>query len=149
MTDSEAPKTWDGNPISGDPPHGATIVIYRLAGESAEYLILHRSHTGQDDTGAWVWTPPSGARYPGEQIEDCARRELKEETGLVLDLICIDRNNEDWLVFAARLETDVQIRLSNEHDRYRWVLYEEALEACRPDQVAEAFVRTAQALKLR
>jgi 8-oxo-dGTP pyrophosphatase MutT (NUDIX family) len=45
-----------------------------------------RLRNGPDYTGAWARTPPSGARLPGAPVEDCARRELREETGAM----CMD-----------------------------------------------------------
>ncbi|MGD2155597.1 MAG: NUDIX hydrolase [Anaerolineales bacterium] len=58
----------------------------------------------QKYVGDWSWTPPSGARYPGEPIEDCAWRELKEETGVVIDLTCIEQDSHDWQLCAVQEE---------------------------------------------
>ena len=76
--------TWDGLPISEEPPFGATVVVYRHNGARLEILLLHRAHHGPDYVGDWAWTPPAGSRLPDEPIEACARRELLEETGLDL-----------------------------------------------------------------
>ena len=38
--------TWDGVAVSQDPPSGASVVVYRRAGRSVEYLLLHRAHSG-------------------------------------------------------------------------------------------------------
>lgn len=78
--------TWDGKPISPDPPYGASIIVYRPSAKGRRFLILHRAHRGPAYEGEWAWTPPSGARYPGEPVEQCAQRELAEETGLRLSL---------------------------------------------------------------
>src|ERR1700734_4096021 len=74
--------TWDGEPISREPPHGATIVVASRAPEGWRYVLLHRAHHGPDYAGDWAWTPPSGSRKPGEALAACAARELEEETGL-------------------------------------------------------------------
>src|SRR5690606_39527961 len=79
-------KTWDGLPVSREKPYGATVVVYRRVGERYLYLILHRKHEGPDYEGDWAWGPPAGCRLPGEPIDDCACRELWEETGLRLPL---------------------------------------------------------------
>lgn len=42
-----------------------------------EVLLIHRSHGGLDD-----WVLPGGSPQPGESTAACARREVREETGL-------------------------------------------------------------------
>lgn len=140
--------TWDGQPISSEPPFGATIVVYRPRGEAHEFLLLHRAHSDHEEEGDWAWTPPSGARYPGEDIIECAVRELKEETGLELELIAIEQGATDWHIYAASLLGDLSIQLSAEHDKYRWVQFEEALRMCRPEQVSSNIRVVADALGL-
>jgi len=54
-------------------------VIYRFHGDIIEVLLLHRR---RPDT----WHLPKGTRRPGESLEQTARREVKEETGLDLDI---------------------------------------------------------------
>ncbi|MCC7353708.1 MAG: NUDIX domain-containing protein [Anaerolineae bacterium] len=68
--------------------------------------------------GDWAWTPPSGALYPGEDVVDCAKRELFEETGLQLELVPVAREQDDWKLFLARSSGPVDIHLSEEHDQY-------------------------------
>jgi ADP-ribose pyrophosphatase YjhB (NUDIX family) len=61
--------------------------IARPEGEGAKCLILHQGkillirHT----YGPRVWTIPGGGRKGVESLEDTARREVKEETGLEID----------------------------------------------------------------
>jgi 8-oxo-dGTP diphosphatase len=55
--------------------HAAGAVVWRPgAGGAREILLVHRPR--YDD-----WTVPKGKREPGESDEDCARREVAEETG--------------------------------------------------------------------
>ena len=50
-------------------------VVARGEGPDLEVLLVHRGH--YDD-----WTIPKGKAEAGESDEDCARREVEEETGL-------------------------------------------------------------------
>jgi 8-oxo-dGTP diphosphatase len=54
-------------------------VVVRSAGDGDEVLVVHRPR--YDD-----WTFPKGKAYPGETDEDCALREVEEETGLRCEL---------------------------------------------------------------
>lgn len=60
--------------------HAAGCVVWRpAANDGIEVLLVHRPR--YDD-----WSLPKGKRDPGETDEKCARRELREETGLHGDL---------------------------------------------------------------
>jgi 8-oxo-dGTP pyrophosphatase MutT (NUDIX family) len=87
--------TWDGLPASPEPPYAACVVVWRWAPPGApEFLVLHRlAPGGPGFEGDWAWTPPSGARLPGEPPDEAAKRELLEETGLRLPL---DRLRGAW-----------------------------------------------------
>ena len=93
--------TWDGLPVSAERPHGVTVVVYRWTEQGLQVLLLHRAHRGPDYEGDWAWTPPAGARLPGEPVEACARRELREEAGLVLDVRPTACGTADWAVYVA------------------------------------------------
>jgi 8-oxo-dGTP diphosphatase len=54
-------------------------VVVRGAGDDREIVLVHRPK--YDD-----WTLPKGKVEPGETDEDCALREVEEETGLVCEL---------------------------------------------------------------
>jgi 8-oxo-dGTP pyrophosphatase MutT (NUDIX family) len=55
------------------------VVVRSGPGGEAEVLLVHRPR--YDD---WSW--PKGKCDPGESYEGCARREVEEETGIVVDL---------------------------------------------------------------
>lgn len=146
---TEYQTTWDGLPISPEPPHGATIVVYRRRegpAEGIEFLILHRAHEGPDYAGEWAWTPPSGSRLPGEPVDSCARRELLEETGLALPLQPVRPGGEIWAVYYAEAPRDVVVMLDAEHDRYEWVSVEDALARCLPAVVGDCVRSVAKLL---
>lgn len=46
--------TYDGQQIAREAPFGATVVVYRIAKENAEFLVLHRAHNGPDYDGEVV-----------------------------------------------------------------------------------------------
>lgn len=127
--------TYDGVPIAGEPPYGASIIVYRDGGGEIEFLLLHRAHSGPDYEGDWAWTPPAGARQPGEGIHECARRELLEEIGLELPLHQTEIGTNNWRVYAAKLDDGREIRLDEEHDRFEWVDVTQ-VSRCKPERVA-------------
>lgn len=140
-------KTWDGLPVSREKPYGATVVVYRRVGDRYLYLILHRKHEGPDYEGDWAWGPPAGCRLPGEPIDDCACRELWEETGLRLPLSDAGYGSEDWRVYMAEAPAGAIVTLSPEHDRYLWLPAEEAAARCLPPLVADQIRHVARRLE--
>jgi 8-oxo-dGTP pyrophosphatase MutT (NUDIX family) len=125
--------TWDGLPVAADEPHGAAIVVRRPDGQGGrEYLLLHRAHRGPDYDGDWAWTPPSGARLPGEPVLAGALRELAEEAGIAAaEPVPVDLSGP-WAVLLAEVPARTRVRLDAEHDQFRWVSAAEALSRCRP-----------------
>jgi 8-oxo-dGTP pyrophosphatase MutT (NUDIX family) len=130
--------TWDGVPVAREKPFGATVAVFRRVGEVHEWLLLHRHHHGPEYDGDWAWTPPTGARQPGETVEECARREVREEAGLALEPRPTPCGRDEWAVFVAEAPPDAQPRLDDpEHDRFEWLPLEDAVARCLPAIVAE------------
>jgi 8-oxo-dGTP pyrophosphatase MutT (NUDIX family) len=138
-------RTWDGSPVARERPWGASIVLWRQAAEGREWLVLHRMHRGPYYDGDWAWGPPAGSRLPGESIDDCARRELEEETGLRLEPVPTDLGTREWAVYTAEAPPGSTVLLSAEHDAFRWVPAEEAATRCLPPEVG-ASIRDAASL---
>jgi 8-oxo-dGTP pyrophosphatase MutT (NUDIX family) len=109
--------------------------------EGIQLLLLHRAHHGPAFEGDWAWTPPAGSRWPGEDIDECAQRELLEEVGLALPLTPTDCGSIEWLVYVAEAQPDVTVRLDEEHDRYAWVSPAKALGLCAPSAASEPLTR--------
>jgi 8-oxo-dGTP pyrophosphatase MutT (NUDIX family) len=126
--------------VSPENPYGASIVVWRRATGGPEFLVLHRKHHGPDFEGDWAWTPPLGARLPGEALEDAARRELLEEAGLDLPLAPTELGSDDWAVFLAEAPADAGVVLDDEHDRFDWLPADEASAKCLPSLVARTLV---------
>jgi predicted metal-dependent hydrolase len=131
--------TLDDRPIAKEQPYGCSVVVWRLHQMRRQYLILHRRAAGGPEyEGDWAWTPPSGARLPGEPPDEAARRELREETGLELPITQTHLGREEWAVYVAEAPADAEIVLDAEHDRFRWVSAEEAEQACLPAMVGSS-----------
>ena len=113
---------------------GASVVVSRRSSGATEFLILRRRYAPGPD---WKWTCPSGAREPGESVEECASRELLEETGLALPLRRTPCSREEWAIYAAEAPPGAEVRLDDEHDGFEWLSLEKALVRCRPRVVAD------------
>jgi len=129
-------RTWDGAPRARDKPYGATVVVRR----GRDCLLLHRAHEGPAYDGDWAWTSPAGARAPGEHVDACARRELREEAGLELEPVRVPYHEGDWALYVVDAPDDAEVALDAEHDAYRWLPVEEAAALCKPQRVADALL---------
>jgi 8-oxo-dGTP pyrophosphatase MutT (NUDIX family) len=130
-------RTWDGLPVAQERPYVACVVVWREGAAGREFLVLHRAHFGADFAGDWAWTPPAGARQPGEDPAAAARRELQEETGLELRLAPVRSPNPDVAYYLAEAYHDAEVTLDAEHDAHRWLPLEAAAELCLPATVAD------------
>lgn len=90
------------------------------------FLLLKRS--SEMEVFPSCWNFPSGHTEQGEDPEDAALRELKEETGLVGSVL---RTGEPHLVdsrygeyrlhpFLVRVDSD-EVSLNSEHVDHRWI----------------------------
>lgn len=142
--------TWDGLPVAREPPYAACVVVWREGADGRELLILHRlAPGGAGYEGDWAWTPPSGARQPGEPPGAAARRELREETGLALPLRAVSGVTApgDLALYVAEAPSGIEIVLDDEHDAFAWLPLEEAARRCLPAEVGASLRRAAAALE--
>lgn len=98
-------------------------------------LILRRSSTAVRRPGEW--DIPGGHVDDGEYPAEAAARETLEEAGLTIDSQDIplvyaltemadESHSVTWVFFMAKTGLK-DVRLSNEHDDYRWVTLQEAI----------------------
>lgn len=140
-------RTWDGLPVSREPPYGSAAIVYRHVRGRPEFLLLHRRHSGPDFAGDWAWGPPSGARCPAESVDRCAERELLEETGLHLLVSRVETGSVDWCTFLAEAPASSEIQLSAEHDRYVWLPIDQAVALVAPETVKAQLLAVAHCLQ--
>jgi 8-oxo-dGTP pyrophosphatase MutT (NUDIX family) len=138
--------TWDGLPVARERPFASCVVVWREGARGREFLVLHRAHFGPAYAGDWAWTPPAGARQPGEAPDAAAARELREETGLELACTRIESSNPDVAHYVAEAPDDAAVTLDAEHDAYRWLPLGAAAELCLPTTVADGLRAAAAAL---
>lgn len=109
----------------------AGAVVFFESGGKIEYLLLHYP--------AGHWDFPKGNIEFGESPEEAALREIKEETGLDVELITTFREEIEYfyyrggkrirkrvIYFLARARSK-DVRLSWEHSGFVWLPFDEAL----------------------
>lgn len=105
-------------------------VITREGTDGTEILLVHRPR--YDD-----WTLPKGKAKSGESDEECALREVEEETSLVCDLgeevavtsYVVRGRPKRVRYFAMTLRPGSEASPRNEVDAVRWVSPTRAVEA--------------------
>jgi 8-oxo-dGTP pyrophosphatase MutT (NUDIX family) len=135
-------------------PLEVEAVIFRRK-PSLEFLILHRV----PEKGGF-WQNLSGGVEEGESLLDTLKRELKEEVDIgeqQIKRIVEDVYFHEWYqgqqeikewVFAVEVEPNIEIKLSEEHDEYKWCSAEEAKALLKWEDTKIAIDRTIQKLKL-
>ncbi|CAB3251167.1 unnamed protein product [Arctia plantaginis] len=111
----------------------AGLVIYRYINQTVQFLMLQTSY------GQHHWTPPKGHVDPGESDWITALRETSEEAGLSEEHLEVYKNISKELHYevngkpkvvvywlAKLINPDMNVRLSDEHQDFKWLALEEA-----------------------
>jgi dATP pyrophosphohydrolase len=114
-----------------------TVDVYLIAERTDGWrvLTLQRAKNTRCPT---AWETVHGHIEPGEEPEQAAEREVREETGLAIERLYNvtvqpfylhkTHSVELAVVFAAFVTPGVEIRLGEEHSRSEWLTPERALE---------------------
>jgi 8-oxo-dGTP pyrophosphatase MutT (NUDIX family) len=128
---------------------GVEVAVFVTRKSGSEVLIVHRS----PEQGGY-WHVIAGGVEPGETVEEAAQRELREETGLVAEVMAgtsvieyvyplteepaARRNQYDQSIaevevtcFHVTAPDDWEPKLDWEHDGHRWCAPCEAFTALR------------------
>lgn len=98
--------------------------------EQGRALLLKRTADTAVDPG--LWDLPGGKLDPGELFDDAFRREVREETGLDVEIVGV-AGARDWvipsrrvvyLILRASADSD-DVCLSDEHVAFAWVRAED------------------------
>lgn len=95
------------------------------------FLMLYRNKKKNDlNEGKWVGI--GGKQIPGESIEECLLREIKEECNLKLDSYTfrglvhfVSDRWEDEEMYLYTAETHDQLAMENDEGEMRWIPVEE------------------------
>jgi 8-oxo-dGTP pyrophosphatase MutT (NUDIX family) len=116
----------------------AGAIVFRKERKEIKYLLLykkaHNSYRAQ-------WNFPRGWIEEGESLQDTAKREIEEETGITeLEFLKGFKENihftyrregelikKDAIYLLAKTKT-VKVTLSFEHDDYGWFFFDNAVE---------------------
>lgn len=125
--------------MSDSPKVAQKAILLR---EDGKILALRRSKS--DPHRPLTWDLPGGDVEYGEDLTEAIKREVREETGILLhELTLLDvigftiPNKEYWVSigYFAKVPQDTEVSLSFEHDAFEWISREEFLTRSTTDRI--------------
>jgi len=120
------------------------VAVKALVRKNDEYLIMYKSEN--EDINPKEVDIPGGRVEFGEKVEDALIRELREETGLDVEII---KPTRTWgfvkdnlhlvgITFLVNYKNGDMV-LGDEHDKYKWVTKEFVLNGDFPNWIKAEF----------
>ena len=106
-------------------PYGLAVRAI-IRDEQGRFLLIRRSSACRSFAGTWEW--PGGKADPGESVGESVIREVREETGLAIELTRLAGSYEFEMTtvrvavmcFEARIVGGT-LTMSDEHDEAAWL----------------------------
>jgi 8-oxo-dGTP diphosphatase len=111
------------------------VVVGGVIIHENKVLIVQRS--SDEEAYPDLWEVPSGKKEPLEKVTDAILREVKEETGLVTEIIkiidtfnfSVEKPDEirdvTQINFLLKLIGSSDVKLSSEHQNFAWITKDE------------------------
>jgi 8-oxo-dGTP pyrophosphatase MutT (NUDIX family) len=128
------------------------VIVQALVVREGRLLLLHRA--AHRDHAPGMWEPVTGKLDAGEDPREGAAREVREETGLAVELARrpydtfffkrgVKQDNAVAITFMARARNDT-VTLSDEHDDFRWVAFPDLVKETAPPGLSPSYARLAR-----
>lgn len=107
------------------------VVVGVVKCQKRGFLLIRRS---ENESLSGKWEFGGGAKEDDETLRDAVKREMKEETGLNVDIVergdpYFDEYSKGGRLklhpFLLEVSEEEKVSLSHEHDRYKWLDLEE------------------------
>ena len=113
-------------------PHLFVAAKAFICNPQGQVLVLRESAKYVDGTNVGYYDVPGGRIKPGENHLDCLRREVREETGLEVEVgtpfatteWCPTIHGEPWQIvgiFFRCTPKSMDVQLSTDHDDFKWI----------------------------
>ena len=128
------------------------VVVGGVIINENKVLIVQRA--SDEEAYPDLWEVPSGKKEPLEKVTDAVLREVKEETGLVTEMVkvidvfnfSVEKTNETRDVtqinFLLKLIGSSEVKLSNEHQNFAWITKDEINNYNLSEETKSAIIKS-------